>query len=194
MSKEYYYSQEQVHEIVSKARIKPSGGLSVSFPTPALVLPSLEVSADELWDKHSETIGDSIDDLNMWSGKIVMERNAFIKAMHTYGTQLLAQCVAKEGDWINAKDVKALALKLDIAMNGKYAAKSPSLCDVVSQAVDYFEKSSLPAQKWPTLKEEKEKRDELSKKWASGTVLSEVIYCALNEYHNYLKSYTQQNV
>jgi hypothetical protein len=39
------------------------------------------------------------------------------------------------GSWISAESVKELAMQLDVAMNGEHAAKSPSLCDVVAQAV-----------------------------------------------------------
>lgn len=36
---------------------------------------------DELWDEHSALIGDDIDDLSFWSGREVMKKEDFVKAI-----------------------------------------------------------------------------------------------------------------
>lgn len=46
-----------------------------------------EVSIDELWDEHSALIGDDIDDLSYWSGREVMKKEDFIKAVEQYNQQ-----------------------------------------------------------------------------------------------------------
>jgi hypothetical protein len=42
------------------------------------------VDIDELWDEHSALIGDDIDDLSFWSGRTVMKKEDFVKAIETY--------------------------------------------------------------------------------------------------------------
>lgn len=45
------------------------------------------VNVDELWDEHSELIGDGIDDLTYWAGRIIMKKEDFVKAIEQYNQQ-----------------------------------------------------------------------------------------------------------
>lgn len=46
-----------------------------------------EVDPEILWDEHSALIGEDIDDLSYWSGKDVMKKEDFLKAIATYATK-----------------------------------------------------------------------------------------------------------
>lgn len=64
--------------------------------------------------------------------------------------ELIARQVLLEpitGNWIAADDVQRMARELDVAMNGEEgAALAPSLCDVVSQAVEKLQLFAQPVQ------------------------------------------------
>ena len=45
------------------------------------------IDVDELWDEHSALIGDDIDDLSYWSGKEVMKKEDFTKAIQQFQKQ-----------------------------------------------------------------------------------------------------------
>jgi len=56
-------------------------------------------------------------------------------AMPKDAERVCESCAEKDGSWVRADDVSRLAKELDFAMNGNNGAVSPSLCDVVAQAV-----------------------------------------------------------
>jgi hypothetical protein len=83
-----------------------------------------EVDPEILWDEHSALIGEDIDDLSYWSGKDVMKKEDFLKAIATYANK--AYRVQQEN-----KELKE-ALQ--------------NLCDVLPKGVvlhDYFAKIQL---------------------------------------------------
>jgi hypothetical protein len=84
-------------------------------------------------NNHIELTNDCIENFNLEKSTIELLRQDNL---------LLEECKQAlsiyKGDWINNEDVKRMALELDIAMNGEHAAKSPSLCDVISQAETHF--------------------------------------------------------
>lgn len=47
-----------------------------------------ELDAEILWDQHSALIGDDLDDLSYWSGRDVMKKEDFLKAITEYATKL----------------------------------------------------------------------------------------------------------
>lgn len=125
MSKKYY-SEEQVKELIDiknayKQRTTHEFYEKDIRDNPALVLPSLEVSADEVLDQNG-------DDKNRG-------RKDIISAMHTYGTQLLAQCVAQPGETLYRKVRNT---------KSSFAVSSPE-----NKEEFRYEPVHLPAQKCP---------------------------------------------